>query len=210
MKNGLRYIFMFAVGAAIGSAVTWKLVKTKYEKIAQEEIDSVKEVFSKKEVPIEKDNDGPSEEEDFDAYLRHKHPEIAFEEDGLPSMDYYKELVKKYDKNKDKEVDKVSMYSEIPPDVVIPEVIPPDEFGDDPDYDTISLTYYADGILTDDMDCIIENVDDVVGIESLDCFGEWEDDCVYVRNDNYKSYYEILRDMRTYKDVVQEGEQCEI
>ena len=49
MKNALINLAMLAVGAAIGSAVTWKLVKTKYERIAQEEIDSVKEVYSRKE-----------------------------------------------------------------------------------------------------------------------------------------------------------------
>ena len=45
MKDTLNNVLIFAVGAAIGSAVTWKLLKTKYERIAQEEIDSVKEVF---------------------------------------------------------------------------------------------------------------------------------------------------------------------
>ena len=49
MNNSiLSKAFIFAVGAAIGSAVTWKLVKTKYEKIADEEIESVKEVYLKK------------------------------------------------------------------------------------------------------------------------------------------------------------------
>ena len=40
----LNKILIFSVGAAIGSVITWKLVKTKYERIAQEEIDSGKEV----------------------------------------------------------------------------------------------------------------------------------------------------------------------
>ena len=35
-KSTLSNIVIFAVGAAIGSAVTWKLLKTKYEQIAQE------------------------------------------------------------------------------------------------------------------------------------------------------------------------------
>ena len=39
-------VLMFAAGAAIGSAVTWKVVKTKYERIAQEEIESVKEAYA--------------------------------------------------------------------------------------------------------------------------------------------------------------------
>ena len=52
-KSGSFIIFI--IGAAIGSAVTWKYAKTKYEQIAQEEIDSVKEVFAKREA-TEKEN----------------------------------------------------------------------------------------------------------------------------------------------------------
>ena len=46
MKCKFINVLMFAVGAAIGSAVTWKVVKAKYEKIVQEEIDSIKEAFA--------------------------------------------------------------------------------------------------------------------------------------------------------------------
>ena len=40
--------------------------------------------------------------------------------------------------------------------------------------------------------------DDVVGMESLTHFGEYEDDSVFVRNDRLKCDYEILMDERTY------------
>ena len=40
---------MFVLGAAVGSVATWQYVKKKYEQIAQEEIDSVKEIFSRRE-----------------------------------------------------------------------------------------------------------------------------------------------------------------
>ena len=45
-RDTLCKFFLFTAGAAIGSVVTWKLVKTKYEQIAQEEIDSVKEEYA--------------------------------------------------------------------------------------------------------------------------------------------------------------------
>ena len=48
MSNKLISIGAFVVGAAIGSVVTWKIVKTKYEQFAQEQIDSVKEVFARR------------------------------------------------------------------------------------------------------------------------------------------------------------------
>ena len=55
MHKAVSYSLIFSTGVAIGSFVTWKMVKTKYERIAQEEIDSVKETFSK--FYSEKDND---------------------------------------------------------------------------------------------------------------------------------------------------------
>ena len=83
-----------------------------------------------------------------------------------------------------------------------PYVITPEEFGDLDDYETISLTYYADQILADDNDVIVDDIEDVVGFDSLNSFGEYEDDSVFVRNDRLKSDYEILLDQRKYSDVI--------
>ena len=44
----MNKLFIFIVGAAVGSIVTWKLVKDKYEKIADDAIEDVKRVFSKR------------------------------------------------------------------------------------------------------------------------------------------------------------------
>src|SRR5689334_10635184 len=55
MSSKTIAFLMFAIGAAIGSVTTWQYVKKKYEQIAQEEIDSVKEVFSKKELTTDAD-----------------------------------------------------------------------------------------------------------------------------------------------------------
>lgn len=82
-----------------------------------------------------------------------------------------------------------------------PYVIAPEEFGEMDDYETVSLTYYSDGVLTDDFDNEIEDVEGMVGEDSLDHFGEYEDDSVFVRNDRYKTDYEILLDLRKYSDV---------
>ena len=51
-----------------------------------------------------------------------------------------------------------------------PYVIPPESFDDLEDYDAISLTYYADGILADENDEIIEDVENIVGFESFESF----------------------------------------
>lgn len=84
-----------------------------------------------------------------------------------------------------------------------PYIIRPEEFGEDNDYETVSLTYYDDGVLTDEYDEILEDedVEEQVGKESLKHFGEYEDDSVFVRNDALQTDYEILLDHRKYYDV---------
>ena len=66
------------------------------------------------------------------------------------------------------------------------------------------MLYYADQILAGEDDEKVEDVDNVVGLESLTHFGEFEDDSVFVRNDRLKCDYEILLDQRTYSDVIKQ------
>ena len=82
-----------------------------------------------------------------------------------------------------------------------PFVIDPSEFGENPEYDTETLTYFADGVLVDDVDDVIEEPDIVVGLENLKVFEEFGATSVYVRNDIYKTDYEIIRDDWKYSDL---------
>lgn len=84
-----------------------------------------------------------------------------------------------------------------------PCTISPDEYGDQ-NYDEQSLIYFADGVLTDDYHNIIEDVDDMVGVDSLTKFGEYEADTVFVRNDEDECDYEICRDERNFHDIYPE------
>ena len=82
-----------------------------------------------------------------------------------------------------------------------PYVISPDEFGEFEDYEKISLIYYNDGVLTDENNEIVDDINEIVGEDSLKHFGEYEEDSVFVRNDKLKCDYEILYDLRKYKNV---------
>lgn len=64
-----------------------------------------------------------------------------------------------------------------------------------------ALTYYADGILTDDTNDIV--VDAVTLVGDIAQFFEDEDtDVVYMRNDFLGFDYEIVRDPRSYLSIV--------
>lgn len=188
----MNKLFAFAVGAAVGSFVTWKIVKTKYERIADEEINSVKEVFARRY--SEKANDEKSDDNVNQESFTLDETEKNVQED----LAAYHELL---DKLRYANIDLETLTEKGGSTVIDgPFVISPDEFGEDPNYQTVSLTLYADGVLTDDYDDIVVDVDDWVGEDSLTHFGEYEDDSVFVRNDSMQTDFEILRDLRTYSE----------
>lgn len=192
MKDLLTSAFIFAVGAIIGSAVTWKLIKTKYEQIAQEEIDSVKETFSRL-------HDESTDKEEKAKMVECAKDLISISDiKEKPSIKEYASKIKEYDyvnySDNEKEVSNVKNH---------PFVISPEEFGE-MDYSMVSLVYYADGVLANDCDEIIEDVENTVGTDFPSHFGEYEDDSVFVRNNELELDYEILRDTRNYSDVVKQ------
>lgn len=188
--NKTKFI-MFILGAAVGSIVTWRYVEKKYEQIAQDEIDSVKEVFSKREM------DFTEETEVVDARIKadnaKEKPSVVEYAARLREQGYtnYSDI----GTEDEEEVKKESMT------VDKPYVIAPEEFGEFDDYEKISLTYYADQILADDNDELVDDVEDVVGFDSLNSFGEYEDDSLFVRNERLKCDYEILLDQRKFSNV---------
>lgn len=198
MKN----FFTFITGLVIGSVVTYVVVKDKFEKIAQEEIDSVKEVFGRR---VEKEADKKVEK-------------IAEKEVEKIRKEYndYGSLTKNYtsySKNETEEDDCAQVEDEDGVEIFEverasnsdrPYVIDPWDFGGEDGYDTITLNYYADGVLTDDDNNVIEDeeIDDIVGKDFAEHFGEYEKDCVCVRNDRLKTDYEICRDLIEYSTLL--------
>lgn len=188
MRSSLLINFLtFTAGAAVGSVVTWKLIKTKYEQIAQEEIDSVKESFSNKP-----NYEGPEDSDEAERANEPNPTDIREYASKLQSEGYTD-----YSNVNNSKPEKKTVAD----NVEKPYVISPEEYGDIEEYDCIELTYYEDGVLTDDGDEIIDDVDAIVGEGSLETFGDYEDDSVHVRNDRLKCDYEILRDPRKYSDV---------
>lgn len=185
MNSNAKFIFAFVAGAGVGALVTWRIVKTKYEQIMDEEAESFREALAKRGI-----SDEPAEVENTEA------PTIPLKR----PLEEYKEVVQQYQNMYDNEK---KGGSESITNNSKPRVIAPSVFGEDEDYDQISLYYFEDGVLTsiDDTSDIIDDVENTVGKESLNTFGEYEDDAVYVQNDERKCYYEILKDFRKYSEI---------
>ena len=81
------------------------------------------------------------------------------------------------------------------------QIIDGDIFGSDPDYTTVTYTFYADRVLADEENNIITDYDDSVGRSTIERFDDLEHNgAVYVRDHECALDIEILRDLRTYKE----------
>lgn len=191
MKNYVGFV-IFVAGAAIGSVATWYYVKDKYARIAQEEIDSVKERFSAAKPDIHKEKVAPKEA----AIVAREKPSVAEYAKKLSAQGYTN-----YSNSEEKE--EVNTKPEV---TDTPFVISPDEFGEleDEGYDKMNFTYYADGVLADEEDEIVDDIEGTVGPDSLNHFGDYEDDSVHVRNNRLKVDYEILLSQREYSEILEE------
>ena len=189
-KDSIVKGMIFVAGAAIGSLVTWKMVKTKYEQIAQEEIESVREAFGRGN----DDTEEPAENEEENIVMAG--PSVSEEIRGIvEKLGYTAESNEKEKPNEEKEESKEEEDEEDMDSK--PYVISPDEFGDC-EYITVSLSYYLDGIVTNEQGKIVANTDELIGEDFADHFGEYEDDSVFVRNDRLGMDFEILKDYRDY------------
>ena len=170
-----KTILAFFMGATVGSIATWKFLKTKYELYYEEEDE---ELF----------------EDDAEEDTDEAEPEPINEIDEKPDLSIYTAKLKEQGYLQDVEEGGTD-------DMEKPYVISPDEYGETDDYDLYSYTYYADKVLADENNEPIEDVDQIIGFESLKHFGEYGDDSVYVRNDNLKADYEILLDDEKHSDL---------
>lgn len=189
MSKGFIFTFAFAVGAAVSSAVTWKLTQKKYEQLAREEIEEVREYYASKD----KEKNITEDISDTDA------EEPTTDEDDVPftmsnERIEYSAIANKYSTSDNEGGDKPMSRRE-------PYVISPAEFGEDDNYETETLIYYNDGVLADRDGNRIEDIESCIGYESLNHFGEYEDDSVYVRNDDTMMEYEVLLDETNYADL---------
>ena len=210
MKRALVNILLVTAGAAIGSVVTWKVLKDKYELIVQEEIDSVKEeyqilrdqLYSAEAVAInnkvrnELQNEVSDESEDDDDDILEPTEDEVFE---------YHKIVSGYrsSEDTDDETDKEGGMGDPDetPYVTGPYVISPDDFRcSPPGYNAQALDYFSNNVLADGWGKIM-NIEETIGHDSLDHFGEYADDVLYVRNDMLEIDYEITQDPRTYDEV---------
>lgn len=174
-------LISFVCGAVIGAVCVHFVEKSRHE----EEIESVKETYranaGKKVIHMpEKDA----------AHENIQNPDTGKKE-GEPVkkniFTEYQDLTRRYDGTSQKK--------DIYP-------IPPDEFGDEENYDRVTYYYYNDGVVADEDGDRVMDLEEKIG-DGLDYLGEYEPDSSYVRNDNLETDYEILAVDEKYTDYLE-------
>lgn len=206
----LSTVIAFFTGAAIGGATVWYITKERYAQLAEEEISSVKEAYAQRESKREKAEKAlrqyqGAEDEDTSVTDGPVTTAVTTKVTEKGSISEYAQRIQngappEYSKTvvptktgTQEEPEKSENSGDVP------YVISPDEFDELDGYTAISLTYFADGVLSDENGVIIDDVEEIVG-DGLNHFGEYDEDAVYVRNDAKRCDYEILKDERKYAE----------
>lgn len=173
---------IFAAGALAGAAVAARAIRDKYQQEAEEEIAEMRDYYRELRKNAKTSNE-----------------DTVVEEKEENTKDEYNKIVKDYTnytqyndiETKENKKEERTNYE--------PFIIDVEEFGEDPTYDTATLTYYKDKVLTNDLDDVIDY--SVAGEENLKIFDEHPDcKAIYVRDDIYMVDYEILRDPYQYDE----------
>ena len=186
----MKGLLIFAAGLAVGAVAGAVIVKNKVLADAKAEIDEVREYYRESRGAKEVEEVKEKVEETID-HIQDLIEEHVIKPKTEKEHTNYNQITKMYTSKNEFQ----------PPMYDDPFVIDPSEFGENPEYDTETLTYFADGVLVDDVDDVIEEPDIVVGLENLKVFEEFGATSVYVRNDIYKTDYEIIRDDWNFSDL---------
>ena len=189
-----------AFGAGFGSGIL--ATKKKYEKRSDDEIQSVKDAFQKHLDELSTKNVPPTRRGQS---KKKKEQEKSVRTTPLPNdpvMDDYIDYAAPY--HQTSKTTKQSNTKEHQ-NKLEPYIISPDEYMDS-EYEAKTLIYYADKVLADEEDQIIPNPTTLIGRNALQSFGQYEDDCVYVRDDNLKVDYEVLLSHKTFDEELSKSD----
>ena len=188
----MKGLLIFAAGLAVGAVAGAVIVKNKVLADAKAEIEEVREYYRESRGQKDEHVEEVKEVKEVEK-KEYELKDIQIKDEPKTEKEHtnYSQITKMY---MSKDEYQTPMYDD-------PFVIDPSEFGENPEYDTETLTYFADGVLVDDVDDVIEEPDIVVGLENLKVFEEFGATTVYVRNDIYKTDYEIIRDDWNYSDL---------
>ena len=183
----IKGLLIFAAGAVAGTVAGIGISKRHFEAIAAQEINEVRDYYRKVNKELEEQKEEQKEEQE-----NTKKEEVVEE-----TIEEYNNIIKHGNYVPTEEIDdEEDDYSDDEP-----YIIDPSEFGNNGNYATQTCTYFADGVLVDDVDEVIEDPEKLVGNLHVDIFRDFDATSVYVRNDWMKMDFEILKDDWFWSDL---------
>lgn len=186
MASNLGKVLIFAAGAAIGSLITYKVVKDKMEEIIEQEVDEMREHYKNKQEELKEEKEEIQEEEVVDENDKY--------EEMVSTKGYVNYSNTRSIRNSEIELADGPDEEEIIPED-LPFIIPAEEYGEHPTYAQFTLYWYEDDVVLDDLNEPLDDYDEMIGDENLDVFRDSaHTSAVYIQNDRIQAYFEILRD----------------
>lgn len=218
-----RNVGFFAIGAGVGLAVGFaigykigdKRLKTKYEKLAEDEISEMRQrFFEKAKAQVAQDKPPINEVireryvETGSRYTAEELQAIREANEKFPAEEEEEVVVEESAQVNVFEANEEWNYQyEISQRTKhVPYIIHYDEFQENaPEHDQTVYTYYeVDDVLADTRDTTIEDMDKAIGLGNLGRWGHGSPDpnTVYVRNEELGLDVEIVRDRGSWADTV--------
>lgn len=204
MNGKAKGTLLFIVGALAGATashfVTKKMLWQDLELYVQDQVEDVKQYYKM----LRKEEEFSSPEK-----VQAANYQDMIEEYTNSREEPYEEDIAS-DETEDEEVYSEEDIQEPTEQVIrhsnIPYVITIDEYMQDrEEFDKNVVTYFeGDDVLCDDREAVIPDVENIIGNDALTNFGVDSNDSniVYIRNEKLTSDFEVVRDPRSYSEVV--------
>ena len=211
MKKIISGIVIFSIGFVSGIFATAQYMKKQNEKI-EEEVEIESEKMPGGENPenndiIERMEEMTEEFEEYEEriknegyYVNEKTTVISESGDIMYDSDRPDPPVCRYDEE-GYEMEEYTVMADRPYN------IPPEEYEvyceADGTWNSEEYTYYADGYVTDSQGLPVspEDVIRCIGTEFPNWFGTYEDDQIWIRNDELRMDFSVVRDLDNFVDI---------
>lgn len=211
MKKIISGITIFSIGFVAGIFATARYMKKQNDEI-EEEVEIESEKMPGGEIPenndvIERMEEMTEEFEEYEEriknegyYVNEKTTVISESGDIMYDSDRPDPPVCRYDEE-GYEMEEYTVMADRPYN------IPPEEYEvyceADGTWNSEEYTYYADGYVTDSQGLPVspEDVIRCIGTEFPNWFGTYEDDQIWIRNDELRMDFSVVRDLDNFVDI---------
>lgn len=208
-------------GFALGIFTGGIIVNTIYKKIVNRILDEKEEIQAELDRKININNEAVKRlREAHDEFVEYKEKvnyeilakqyyeeEEQFDDEDDAPVDEYGEVI---EEESELEMYPIRRYNhegeemeEITVNSTKPYIIPPEEFEVYDDYESDSYTWYPDGWVTDSLGLPVDPnvVKDLLGVEFPLWFGKYAPDEVWIRNDERRMDFSVVRDAEDFEDI---------